>query len=462
MTVRHANHGLSKRCDCPRRSWPKCLHAWWLNVARAGMAYRISLDKHAGKHLALKSEAEDLAVEIKAAISDGTFGQVAPVATMTVRQLADVYLERFVAIEHPDTAGAFALTLRAVCSTVLPSPTGGEAPFGDWRLADVVTDTLERFREVRRQRTGVVGVNRLLGSLRALLNWGVLVGYLGASPFQRGTQTVVKLSREHSRSRRLQDDEATTLLAACGSHLRAVVECALATGMRRGEILSLQWKQVEGLTIEAVTIDGKVQQVVTWAPRAELVLPWAKTKTRRDRRIPISSRLRAVLAMRRFDPNGKPHPATSYVFGNEVGARVLSVGRAWRAAVLRAHSLTPKYSATKNLAPESQAALRAIGLHLHDLRREAGSRWLEGGVPLHTIRDWLGHVNISQTSTYLSGTMTTQHGAMEAFEAVEAQRAIVQVCVREVGKGGQNGVSEAEAREETPNKTGPDRRTPIM
>ena len=70
------------------------------------------------------------------------------------------------------------------------------------------------------------------------------------------------------------------MLAACAPHLRAVVEAALETGMRRGEILSLQWSQIEGLRLE-----GKRNKVV-WAPRAELVLPWTKSKTRRDRRIP--------------------------------------------------------------------------------------------------------------------------------------------------------------------------------
>jgi hypothetical protein len=55
-------------------------------------------------------------------------------------------------------------------------------------------------------------------------------------------------------------------------------------------------------------------------------------------------------------------------------------------------------------------------LHFHDLRREVGSRWLDGGVPLQVIRDWLGHANISQTSTYLESTFAGQHEAMRAFE----------------------------------------------
>jgi hypothetical protein len=52
-----------------------------------------------------------------------------------------------------------------------------------------------------------------------------------------------------------------------------------------------------------------------------------------------------------------------------------------------------------------------------DLRREAGSRWLDAGVPLHVIQRWLGHANISQTSTYLAVTDQGQHEAMARFDA---------------------------------------------
>jgi len=59
-------------------------------------------------------------------------------------------------------------------------------------------------------------------------------------------------------------------------------------------------------------------------------------------------------------------------------------------------------------------------LHFHDLRREAGSRWLEGGVPRQTVRDWLGHTNVAQTSTYLASTLQGQHDAMTRFEPLRA------------------------------------------
>lgn len=56
------------------------------------------------------------------------------------------------------------------------------------------------------------------------------------------------------------------------------------------------------------------------------------------------------------------------------------------------------------------------GLHFHDLRREAGSRWMDAGVPLATIQRWLGHHNISQTSTYLAASGGGDADALRAFE----------------------------------------------
>jgi integrase len=73
-------------------------------------------------------------------------------------------------------------------------------------------------------------------------------------------------------------------------------------------------------------------------------------------------------------------------------------------------------------------ALRAIDLHFHDPRREAGSRCLEGGVPLHRIQKWLGHANISQT--YLMAESADDDHASIRFEA---RRGVVQPCVMDSG-----------------------------
>ena len=143
--------------------------------------------------------------------------------------------------------------------------------------------------------------------------------------------------------------------------------------MRLGELLSLQWHQVG----------------------ADLFLPAGKTKAKKPRRVPISTALRAVLDARRNDPAGDPLPPEAFVFGDEIGRRRGSIKTAWRLTCQRA---------------------KITGLHFHDLRREAGSRWMDAGVPLATIQRWLGHHNISQTSKYLAASLGGDADEMRAFE----------------------------------------------
>lgn len=56
-----------------------------------------------------------------------------------------------------------------------------------------------------------------------------------------------------------------------------------------------------------------------------------KTKTNQTRRVPLSTNVRAVLAMRRHAPNSKDFGADQFVFGNEVGEQIGSIKTAWRA-----------------------------------------------------------------------------------------------------------------------------------
>ena len=139
--------------------------------------------------------------------------------------------------------------------------------------------------------------------------------------------------------------------------------------------------------------------------------------------------------MRRKDPADRDLPLESYVFGNELGQPTLRVKTAWAGACRRA---------------------RIRDLQFRDLRREAGSRWLEGGVPLQTVRDWLGHTNISQTSTYLESTLQGQHDAMRRFEerrtreeaaratAKAADPAVCNQCATKVKTGGRKRSQSAE------------------
>lgn len=400
------NRGLRKVCDCSRKQWSKCAHPWHFSFQWKGVHRRFSLDRLLDKTFESKGEAEAAADQLRSEIRSGTFhgaGEPQPAReAVSVRRLLELYGERVVTPRGEDAETAHTYASGVICRTPVPTVTGTPLPLGDWLIGDVTTDAIEQFRDIR-QAAGKVGTNRNLAKLRAAFAWGASKkrSMVDESPFRDGDKPAVRGFEERARTRRLKTGEGERLLAQCGDHLRGLVECALETGMRRGEILTLQWSQVR------------------WTPKPALFLPAWKTKTKRDRTIPMSSRLKAVLEFRRLDPAGEEHRADAYVFGTATGERITDFKRAWQAAVLRAHGHIPAYSKTKNLTPELRTAFKAINLHFHDLRREAGSRWLDGGVPLHQIQAWLGHTNISQTSTYLA---VRDDGGDQVMASLEAGR----------------------------------------
>jgi hypothetical protein len=81
--MRHANHGLRKVCDCSRRAWARCEHSWCINFRhQKGKHYRISLDKHAGKHLS-KDDTKTLANDLRSAIQKWEYPPTAPAQPAT-------------------------------------------------------------------------------------------------------------------------------------------------------------------------------------------------------------------------------------------------------------------------------------------------------------------------------------------------------------------------------------------
>ena len=241
--------------------------------------------------------------------------------------------------------------MNRLCRTVVPGPNGAPRPFGSWSAASVTAGDLDAYRDIvlstsRGIRGGIVSVNRCLGLLRAMFNWAILKGYVERTPFKVGTVTAVRMLKETPRHRRLELGEEERLLAEASPHLRALIVAALETCCRQGELLSLQWRQVH-------------------RERNELHFPADKTKARRERFIPISQRLGALLEMRRHGPDGAMFGPDDYVFGNEIGERIGSVKTSWRATCRRAG---------------------IDDLNFHDLRREAGSRLLEGGMPEHYVQ----------------------------------------------------------------------------
>lgn len=374
---------VKKRCACGRKKWSTCAHPWHVDykapkdhAKRPNGRLRKILTGPTDQVLTLA----DAKIEARRAIIVWLDGRdpdtIQPEDRPTLARVLEEYGKR------PDAAAGDAIQIAPITTTQVKGK-----PFGEWAAADVTREALDAFRAQRPK----IAANRNLALLRAMFNWAVASALLPRTPFRVGDVAVVKLTREEARSRRLQGDEESRLLEAClagtdkrgwatvaNPHLKDLIVAALETGCRKGELLSLQWHQVR------------------FTPRAEIFLPAQKTKAKKDRRVPISSALKTVLDARRNDPAGEPLPASAYVFGDEVGRRHATIKTAWAQRCKRA---------------------KIVGLHFHDLRREAGSRWMDAGVPLATIQRWLGHHNISQTSTYLAASLGGDESTiMEAFE----------------------------------------------
>ena len=379
MPRKSQTDNVRKICCC--EPWKTCAHPWYLDYQRDRVRYRENLDKLIGWHPVDFSEATDEARRAIVAKLDGRDPKgIVPTDDPTIAQLLAAY-ER----ERPRRD-------RYQAGVINKTIVGGRV-FGEQRISTVTTDLIKQFQRARPR----VGGNRDLGLLRAAFNWAIAGGLLKASPFRVESVPVVRLAREDARCRRLQPGEAERLLEAAMS-MRDIITAAVETGMRRGEILSLQWQQVR------------------FAPRAELFLPGAKTKSKRDRRVPLSSVLREMLERRRIDPAGEVIPSDGYVFGDEIGRRRGSIKTAWRLTLKRA---------------------KIGGLTFHDLRREAGSRWMDAGIPLATIQRWLGHANISQTSTYLGASLGADEQDMRAFEERIGRLAPLTQIDTSGGSGGQ-------------------------
>lgn len=251
-------------------------------------------------------------------------------------------------------------------------------------MRKITTGDVEAFRDARKaEGLSAVTVNHDLKLLRKMFNWGIRRELVEKTPFKIGTESAISLDQEIPRNWRFADeDDERRLLNACDSHLGGVVLALLDTACRVGEILSLQWKNVN-------------------LERRELVVEATKAKTRTARIVPISTRLMGVLELRRLDPEGKPFEGEAFVFGNAVGEEVKSVREPWERAREKAGF---------------------SGLQLRDLRHEAGSRFDDAGVPINYVSKILGHTNLTTTSRYLNIHRRGLQAAMQTLERHQGKK----------------------------------------
>jgi len=148
-----------------------------------------------------------------------------------------------------------------------------------------------------------------------------------------------------------------------------IVRVAAYTGLRRGELVALRWRDVDFTRHKIV-----VQRAISANVEA------ASTKSRRSRDVPLPDQAAGAL-----DRLSQRHDFTSpdhFVFVNRLGRRLDA--SALRRRVERARDAT-------GLRP----------LRFHDLRHTYGSLLVAGGVDLASVKAAMGHSRITTTERYL-------------------------------------------------------------
>ncbi|HKY21632.1 MAG TPA: hypothetical protein VJM31_10460 [Vicinamibacterales bacterium] len=82
---------------------------------------------------------------------------------------------------------------------------------------------------------------------------------------------------------------------------------------------------------------------------------------------------------------------------------------------MKAYGHQPEWRHGK-LTSTSRGQLRAIDLHFHLPATLGRSRWLKGGMPIHHVKELLGHANIKTTDTYLNATRIGLQQSMKKYE----------------------------------------------
>jgi integrase len=219
---------------------------------------------------------------------------------------------------------------------------------GHIHLIDLSTDVVREFKAYRLEKVSGDTVRKEMSLMKRMLDyamkeWNIYLPK--GNPFSRVTLP----TKGGARERRLKAGEFDRILNQAveyGGQLPVLFELAIETAMRRGELLSLEWRHVD-------------------LHKRTAHLP--DTKNGSSRTVPLSAR--AIELIKQVERKG------SHVFDMEGD----SVGQAFRRVTSRTG---------------------INDLRFHDLRHEATSRLFEKGLQLMEVATITGHKDIAMLKRY--------------------------------------------------------------
>lgn len=308
---------------------------WYLDIRVNGRRYAMRLGKDISR-----SVARELAQVKRAAIlrNDAGIGKKKKdVAFQEARRRFELWM---MAEKRPSTVKGYRECLRQL-STV----------FEHKRLSEITPWALEKYRKDRTDAGAPIRVNRELAVLKNLFNktiaWKL---YEGDNP----VRAITFRKEPRTRLRVLEPEEETRLLAKAPEPLKSLIMIAINTGLRRSELLTLRWENVD-------------------LRRGLLTVQAAYAKTGRQRVVPINSVARQVFTQM------QTVAADPLVFPGRHGRERQAVQTPFEHACARA-GLT--------------------GVTLHTCRHTFASRLVLAGVDLRTLQELGGWRTISMVERY--------------------------------------------------------------
>lgn len=242
--------------------------------------------------------------------------------------------------------------------------------FGDsCRIEDITAAMVEDYDKHLREEKGnsLSTVNRKLTTLGKMLAWAERMEWLDKKPYiQKNTENPGRL-----RYPSLEEEAAIVeqLLAANEFACADLVEFLADTGLRVGEALKLVKKDIVDLdTAKGIRVHSH--------------------KSHRERVVPLTKRARAIVESR--------HPLSQDIFQDVDHVHFNS---AWNKAKVK-------------------LGIDDATLVPHTLRHAAASRLIQGGIPLASIREILGHKNLQTTLIYAHLAPTHQLDMLPVLEAL--------------------------------------------
>lgn len=287
------------------------------------------------KVFAKKTDAQMWENEILASMNKGVFVSAKEAEKTTLKELLQRYIDEYVpklADAHRTTNRALALMKRPIAQMIVASV----------RSSDVAAFIKEREAEGASGNT----VRLDLAILSRVFN--VARGDWGMESLSNPVEHVSRPKLARGRERRLKPGEEEKLLAAASEKLRPCIRFALETAMRREEIASLAWENVN-------------------LERKAALLP--ETKNGERRTVPLSSR--AVQILKSLEPK-----ESGSVFGMMKDSLTRAMEKACKKAEIE-------------------------DLRFHDLRHEATSRMFETtDLDVMEIRSITGHKSLQMLARY--------------------------------------------------------------